>query len=130
VTTRFQVSVFSGSFDTEASAMAYAEYHYPPEDPTVPDDEWNEDPTCPLAEAIGADFSPEYRETIWGSRRYEYLKTLLVDHADVERVRDASADGDNVLFLIFEIGENKGLDFRENSAGLRACGRFKGQWEH
>ena len=130
MTTRFQVSIFSGSFDSEARAMEYAEYHYPPEDPSAPDDEWNEDPTCPLAEAIGADFSPEYRETIWGPARYEYLKALLVNESDVERVREAAADRDNVLFLIFEIDENRGLAFKHNPVGIRACGRFHGRWEH
>lgn len=122
---RFYLNVFSGRFEDEASAFDFAEYHYPPEH----DDEPSELPTCSLARAVGTDFTPDYRETIWGDDRYEYLLSLLVDPEDVERVRQRAAGDDNVLFLIFEVDRNKGLTFSQHPVGLRACGRFRGAWK-
>ena len=122
---RFYFNVFSGRFENEASARHFAEYSYPPE--VV--DESSELPTCPLAIAVGADFTSDFRETIWGDDRYEYLSSLLLDPDDLDRARQRAAEDDNVLFLIFELDRNKGLTFSQQPVGLRACGRFRGAWK-
>jgi hypothetical protein len=100
------VHIFVGSFGSREQACAYTEGQWETEpDDSVSDEEYqaweDRNPIWQMREDLGVHLDSDFIETIYGPDRYDYLRTLLVDSADLDRVIDAADTSADTIVLIF-----------------------------
>ena len=132
----YKVNILSSHFSDEAEAFEFAKLNFKeePEDDAT-DEEWEEyddDPyECELHDELQVEFiQPEYRETIYGESRFDYLETMLVNKKDKETVISKSRKEDNMFFLIFEMEDNIDIDLQPKSEKLKFIGQYDIEMEY
>ncbi len=117
---KFELYVLAGNFKTEIEASQYADMDY-----SIDED----NPVCLIKEALGGiPIDLDYIETIFGDDRFEYLQSMLVNPSDVDIVKDKSK-GENTLFLIMGIEQNRKIKIPNNIEPLSYCGSFSGRFQ-
>ena len=116
---RFSLNVFTGSFSDEQDAFSYVSWNYEAD----PDN-----PASEFAREFGVPhFDDDFVETIWGSDRLDYLKSLLVNGSDAALVENVCDANDNTLVVVLEIEGNRDIQFAPAKGNrMRYCGRFPG----
>jgi len=118
---KFYLNVLSGKFESENDAVKFADLDF---------SEDEDNPSWPISEELGdLQFEADFLETIWGEKRYEYLKSLLVEKSDLEIVKQRESEGNNTFFLIMEHEENKNIKIPEDTGRLNFCGRYLAHYD-
>jgi hypothetical protein len=105
------VHVFAGTFRDIDDACAYSEAQGEPEPPASATDEeyraWEQrNPVWPLRADLGVTYlDGDFIETIGDLEdlgRYDYLRNMLEEPGDIERIRALAGPEANVLVLVFD----------------------------
>jgi hypothetical protein len=123
------VHVFVGSFSSRDAACLYSEAQWEPEpDETVSDEEyeaWEErNPSWALRNDLDVYLDSDFIETIYGTERYSYLATLLVDQKAIEDNKKMAAENANTLVLISKNALGGFPATMKSTERLTYCGEY------
>ena len=122
--------VFVGDFESRDAACDYTEPQWEPEPEKGASDqeyeEWEKrNPSWPMRADLGITYlDSDFIETIAGENRFDYLRTLLTEKDEVDRIRALSSDNLNTLVLIFEEALGGFPEEMKSTPRLTFCGRF------
>ncbi|MEO1522935.1 MAG: hypothetical protein AAFU78_19475 [Cyanobacteria bacterium J06633_2] len=125
--------VFAGKFASRDEACLYTEPQWEPEpNDTVSDEEYaaweDRNPIWQFRDDLGDVYlDSDFIETIDGHRRYEYLKSYLVEQNDLRKIEDIAADA-NILLLIFPDAFGDFEATPHSTPRMVYCGAFDFRW--
>ena len=124
-----EVYIFVGAFGSREQACAYTESWWEPEpDDSASDEEYriweDRNPIWQMREDLGVYLDSDFIETIFGPDRFDYLRTLLVDSADLDRVINTADAGADTIVLIFKEALGGFENTLKSNPILTYCGVF------